>query len=243
MPDWDWNRLAIVGVVIVLTFILSEIVDRALGRRKLDPSANTRYRILRRSVRAGIVFVGLLSALLVIPQVRAVAGGILASSAIVGIVFGFAARSTIANVIAGLMIATTQPLRIGDVIETGGERGVVEEITLNYTFIRLSDGSRFVIPNEKLASDTIKNFSIRRHETLAEVCVQVPIELELERVVTGLKETLSDEKELEIFVGELGDKATICIRAVAPDAASADALEKELRLRVHEQLRSSGAFV
>jgi small-conductance mechanosensitive channel len=242
MPDWDWYRLAVLGVVIVLTLVVSEIVDRSLARRKLDPSTITRYRILRRSVRAGIVFVGLLSALLVIPQVRAVAGGILASSAIVGIVFGFAARTTIANVIAGLMIATTQPLRIGDVVETAGERGVVEEITLNYTFIRLGDGSRLVIPNEKLASDTIKNFSIRGHETLTEVCVQVPIELELEKVVAGLKETLADERELEIFVGGLADRATICIRALAPDAASADRLEKELRLRVHERLRSEGAF-
>ncbi|MHB8060242.1 MAG: mechanosensitive ion channel family protein [Gaiellaceae bacterium] len=242
MPDWDWYRLAVLGAVIVLTFVLSEIVDRSLARRKLDPGANTRYRILRRSARAGIVFVGLLSALLVIPQVRAVAGGILASSAIVGIVFGFAARSTIANVIAGLMIATTQPLRIGDVIETGGERGEVEEITLNYTFIRLSNGSRLVIPNEKLASDTIKNSSIRRHETLAEVRVQVPIELELEQVLSGLKETLADERELEVFVSELADKVTICIRALASDAAAADALEKDLRLRVHERLRSEGAF-
>jgi small-conductance mechanosensitive channel len=242
MPDWDWYRLAVLGVVIALTFIISEIADRALRRRKLDPGAITRYRILRRSVRAGIVFVGLFSALLVIPQVRAVAGGILASSAIVGIVFGFAARTTIANVIAGLMIATTQPLRIGDVVETSGERGTVEEITLNYTFIRLGDGSRLVIPNEKLASDTIKNFSIRRHETLAEVRVQVPIELELEKVMAGLKETLADERELQIFLGELADRATICIRAVAPDAASADALEKELRMRVHERLRSDGAF-
>jgi small-conductance mechanosensitive channel len=133
-------------------------------------------------------------------------------------------------------------LRIGDVVETSGERGTVEEITLNYTFIRLADGSRLVIPNEKLASDTIKNFSIRRHETLAEVRVQVPIELELEKVVAGLKETLADERELQIFLGELADKATICIRAVAPDAASADALEKELRMRVHERLRSDGAF-
>src|ERR1035437_2054002 len=242
MPDWDWNRLAIVGIVILLAFIVSEIVDRSLARRKLDPGAITRYRILRRCVRSGIVFVGLLSALLVIPQVRAVVGGILASSAIVGIVFGFAARTTIANVIAGLMIATTQPLRIGDVIEASGERGVVEEITLTYTFIRLGDDSRLVIPNQKLASDTIKKSSIRRHETLAEVRVQVPIELELEKVVAGLKETLADERELDIFVGELADKATICIRAVAPDAAFADALEKELRMRVHERLRSDGVF-
>ncbi len=242
MPDWDWDRLAVLGVVIVLTLILSEIVDRALARRKLDPRAITRYRMLRRSVRTGIVFVGLLSALLVIPQVRAVAGGILASSAIVGIVFGFAARTTIANVIAGLMIATTQPLRIGDVIETAGERGVVEEITLIYTFIRLGDGSRLVVPNEKLASDTIKNSSIRGHETFAEVCVQVPIGLELEKVVADLRGTLADERELEIYVSGLADKATICIRAIAPDATSADALEKALRLRVHERLRSDGAF-
>jgi len=242
MPDWDWYRLAVLGAVIVLTFIFAEAVDRSLARRKLDPGAITRYRMLRRTVRASIVFVGLLSALLVIPQVRAVAGGILASSAIIGIVFGFAARTTIANVIAGVMIATTQPLRIGDMIETGGERGEVEEITLNYTFIRLGDGSRLVVPNEKLASDTIKNSSIRGHETFAEICVQVPIEIELEKVVAGLKETLAEERELEVYVSGLAEKTTICIRALTPDAASASALEKELRLRVHERLRSDGAF-
>ena len=238
----DWYRLAVVGAVVVLTLLLSEIVDHALARRKLDPSVITRYRILRRSVRASIVFVGLLSALLIIPQVRAVAGGILASSAIVGIVFGFAARTTIANVIAGLMIATTQPLRIGDVIETGGERGVVEEITLNYTFIRLGNGSRFVIPNEKLASDTIKNFSIRGHETLAEVSAQVPIGLDLEKIVAGLEESLADEKGLEVYVSDLSDKATIRVRATASDAVFADAIERALRLRVHKRLRSEGVL-
>jgi small-conductance mechanosensitive channel len=242
MPDWDWYRLAVLGAVVVLTFVLSEIVDRSLARRKLDPSAITRYRMLRHSVRAGIVFVGLLSALLVIPQVRAVAGGILASSAIVGIVFGFAARTTIANVIAGVMIATTQPLRLGDVIETSGERGVVEEITLNYTFIRLGDGSRFVIPNEKLASDTIKNFSIRRHETFAEVSVQVPLDFDLEEIVTSLEESLADEKGVEVNVSDLSEKATIRVRAVASDAVSADALEGALRLRVHKRLRGDGVL-
>ncbi|MGC9973790.1 MAG: mechanosensitive ion channel family protein [Gaiellaceae bacterium] len=240
MPNWQ--RLAVLGAVALLTLLLSEIVDRALARRKLDPSAITRYRILRRSVRAGIVFVGLLSALLVIPQVRAVAGGILASSAIIGIVFGFAARTTIANVIAGLMIATTQPLRLGDVIETGGERGVVEEITLNYTFIRLGDGSRFVTPNEKLASDTIKNFSIRGHETLAEVSVQVPIGLDLAKVVADLEESLAAERGLEVYVSDLSEKATIRVRAVARDAVAADALERALRLRVHERLRAGGVL-
>lgn len=236
----DWHRLAVVGVVATLALLLSEIVDRAMARRKLEPGAITRYRVLRRSVRSGIVFVGLLSALLVIPQVRAVAGGILASSAIVGIVAGFAARSTFANVIAGLMIAVTQPLRLGDLIETGGQEGVVEEINLNYTFVKLGDGSRLVIPNEKLASDTIRNASIREHEAVVQVNAQIPLGLDLTRVVSGLEEKLAGEPSLEVYVSELSDMATLQVETIAPDAESARKAERALRLRVHESLREQG---
>lgn len=238
----DWHPLAVLGAVILITLFISEIADRAMTRRKLDAAVITRYRVLRRSIRAGIIFVGLLSALLAIPQVRAVAGAILASSAIVGIVVGFAARSTFANVIAGLMIAVTQPLRLGDMVETSGQRGVVEEIDLIYTFIRLDDGSRLVIPNEKLASDTIKNSSIRKREVVAEVSVQVPLGIDLERVVSDLEESLTDESELEVYVGDLTDKATLVVRATAPDALSAAMLERRLRFGVHEQLRAQGVF-
>ncbi|MGD0166979.1 MAG: mechanosensitive ion channel family protein [Gaiellaceae bacterium] len=238
----NWHPLAVLGAVIFITLVISEIVDRAMTRRKLDAAVITRYRVLRRSIRAGIIFVGLLSALLAIPQVRAVAGAILASSAIVGIVVGFAARTTFANVIAGLMIAVTQPLRLGDTVETGGERGVVEEIDLIYTFIRLEDGSRLVIPNEKLASDTIKNSSIRRRETVAEVTVQVPLGIDLQRVVDGLEKSLAEESELEVYVSELTDKTTLIVRAIAPDARSAQLLERTLRLGVHERLRAQGVF-
>lgn len=238
----DWHPLAVLGAVILITLLISEIVDHAMTRRKLDPAVITRYRVLRRSIRAGIIFVGLLSALLVIPQVRAVAGAILASSAIVGIVVGFAARTTFANVIAGLMIAVTQPLRLGDTVETGGERGVVEEIDLIYTFIRLGDGSRLVIPNEKLASDTIKNSSIRRRDAVAEVSVQIPLGTDLERVVNGLGESLADESELEVYVSEITDTATLIVRAAAPDIPAAEMLERKLRVGVHERLRAQGVF-
>ena len=64
----------------------------------------------------------MLSALLVIPQVRAVAGGILASSAVIGLVVGFAAQRTIGNFIAGILIAFAQPLRLGDYVEIGRRR-------------------------------------------------------------------------------------------------------------------------
>ena len=92
--DW-WKRAAIVAAVVLVTLVVARLADRALTRRlKHEPQAMTRYRVLRRSLVAAIIAFGVLSALLVIPGIRAVAGGILASSAVVGLVIGMAARST-----------------------------------------------------------------------------------------------------------------------------------------------------
>ena len=92
---------------------------------------------------------------------RALAGGILASSAVIGLVIGFASQRTIGNVVAGILIAFTQPLRLGDGSTVEGTEGIVEEIGLTYTWIRTRDNDRLVVPNEKLASETIRNSTIR----------------------------------------------------------------------------------
>ena len=157
-----WTRFAIAGGMILLAVALAKLVDTRIGRRDLAPGVATRYRVLRRTIVAAIVFVGVLSALLVIPQVRAIAGGILASSAVLGIVIGLAAQRTLGNFIAGLSIAITQPIRLGDKIEVDGMDGVVEEIGLTYTWVRTRDDDMLVIPNEKLASETILNKTIRK---------------------------------------------------------------------------------
>src|SRR3954449_5921878 len=155
-----WHRLVVVGVVLVATAVLARVIDRRIARRELSREAITRYRVLRRGITTAILVVGILSALLVVPQVRAVAGGLLASSAVLGIVIGFASQRTIGNFVAGLLIAFTQPIRLGDRVELENKSGNVEEIGLTYTFIRTDDGARLVIPNEKLASDTIRNSTI-----------------------------------------------------------------------------------
>src|SRR4051812_89306 len=136
-----WHRLAIVAGVLFVTAIVARLIDRRISRRDLPPEAATRYRVLRRSITTAVVTVGLLSALLVIPQVRAVAGGLLASSAVLGIVIGFASQRTIGNFVAGLLIAFTQPIRLGDRVELENTAGSVEEIGLTYTFIRTDDGA------------------------------------------------------------------------------------------------------
>src|SRR5205814_9010441 len=155
-----WHRLIVVVVVLLIAAVVARLIDRRIARRQLTPETMTRYRVVRRSISVGVIFVGLLSALLVIPQVRAVAGGLLASSAVLGVIIGFASQRTLGNFVAGLLIAVSQPVRIGDSIELEGTEGVVEEIGLTYTFIRTQDDARLVIPKEKLASDTIRNSSI-----------------------------------------------------------------------------------
>jgi small-conductance mechanosensitive channel len=174
-----WHRLIIAAVVFAVVSLAARLVDWRLSRRTLEPGSVTRYRILRRSVMASILVVGFFSSLLVIPQVRAIAGGLLASSAVLGVIIGFASQRTLGNFVAGLLIAISQPVRLGDRVTYDGEDGVVEEIGLSYTFIRTQDRTRLVVPNEKLASDTIRNSTIRGWETFAEITVQVPLSADL----------------------------------------------------------------
>src|SRR5438094_4121125 len=177
-----WHRWIVVGVVLVLTAVAARVIDRRIARRQLSSEAMTRYRVLRRSVTTAVVVVGVLSALVVIPQVRAVAGGLLASSAVIGIIVGFASQRTLGNFVAGLLIAFTQPLRLGDRVEIDGASGIVEEIGLTYTFIRTEDETRVVIPNDKLASDTIRNSTIRSRQKVAEITVSIPLTTDLRRI-------------------------------------------------------------
>src|SRR5207249_8517061 len=97
-----WHRLLVVLGVVLLAALFAKVVDWRMSKRELPPEAVTRYRVLRRSLMTAIIVVGVLSALLVIPQVRAVAAGLLASSAIIGIVVGLAAQRPLANFVAGV---------------------------------------------------------------------------------------------------------------------------------------------
>jgi len=240
MPPW--HRLLVVGVVIAVTLVVAKLIDRRIARRPFQAESVTRYRVLRRSITTAIMVLGVLSALLVIPQVRAVAGGILASSAILGLVVGFASRSTLANFVAGILIAFTQPLRLGDSVTIGAASGIVEEIGLTYTFIRTPDNARVVIPNEKLASDTIRNSTIVSREKLAEVTVQVPAKSDLGAVVGLLREALAGRAGSEVLVSALADSATVTLRTYAGDELAVEGIASDLRLLAHGTLREAGVY-
>jgi small-conductance mechanosensitive channel len=228
-----WQRLLIAAGMIVAASLVAKLVDWRIARRTLAPETVTRYRVLRRTVFAVIVFVGVVSALLVVPQVRAVAGGVLASSAVIGLVIGFASQRTIGNAVAGILIAVTQPLRLGDEVEVQGTRGVVEEIGLTYTWIRTRDNDRLVVPNEKLASDTIRNSTIRSPETLAEASIDVPV-AHLRRIV----DVLGADGDDVYVTGLTADKATVVVRRWVSGEGVADRVSSDLRLAIAERLEA-----
>jgi small-conductance mechanosensitive channel len=229
-----WQRVVIAAAMIVGAVLVAKLVDRRIARHQLSPETATRYRVLRRTAVAAIVFVGVLSALLVIPGVRAIAGGVLASSAVIGLVIGFASQRTIGNAVAGILIAVSQPLRLGDDVEVQGTRGVVEEIGLTYTWLRTADDDRLVVPNEKLVSDTIRNSTIRSPESLAEASIDVPI-ADLRQTVSAL----GGEGE-DVFVTALaGDKATVVVRTWVAGGKTVERAESELRIALAERLAAA----
>ena len=232
-------RLVVVCAVIVGAAILAKLVDMRMSRRELPPQAATRYRVLRRSLMGVIIFIGVVSALLVIPQVRAIAGGLLASSAILGLVIGLAAQRTLSNFVAGVMIGLAQPIRLGDRIGITEGEGVVEEIGLVYTRIRQDDRTRLVVPNDRLASDTIRNSTIVSRERLAEITVPVPRDKDLQAVVELLHDVAAPS---ELLVTGLNGDVVVTLRAWADDERSARELESELRLRVQNKLREAGIY-
>ena len=101
---------------------------------------------MRRLIFAAIIVIGVGARGRRSSRRSALATGILASSAVLGLVVGFAARQTLANGIAGILLAITQPIRIGDLVTFEEETGEVEDVKLTYTYIRLDDGRRLIVP-------------------------------------------------------------------------------------------------
>jgi small-conductance mechanosensitive channel len=115
--------------------------------------------MLRRVVVLAFLVVLAVIALGQFTELKRLATGILASTAVVGLIVGFAAQHTIGNMVAGLQIAVSQPIRIGDRISFEATEGRVTDITLSYTYIDPGDGSAVVIPNQLLVEGIVHNHS------------------------------------------------------------------------------------
>ncbi len=115
--------------------------------------------MLRRLILVAVVVVLAAIALSQFTELKRLATGILASTAVIGLIIGFAAQHTIANMVAGVQLAITQPIRIGDRVSFEETEGRVTDITLSYTYLDPGDGSAVVIPNQLLVDGVVHNHS------------------------------------------------------------------------------------
>lgn len=235
--------------IVIVTFVLAELVDRLISRRAkplgvamaggvLSPEATTRLRLVRRLVFATIVVVGLGLALAQFDSLQRVATGVLASTAVVGLVVGFAARQTLANAIAGVLLAITQPLRIGDLVTFEERTGEVEDVRLAYTYLRLDDGARLVVPNERLAQASLENHTVVDPRSQVEVSVWLAADVDADRAI----ELIASEQEgVSAVVAEV-DKEGVRLSATAwaSSARERGPLAAELRARWLRRLRDHG---
>jgi small-conductance mechanosensitive channel len=202
--DDELTALASIVVALVLAAVLDRVFVRrgralaaAVGRGELSPVAETRLRFVRRLVSTVIVVLGVLIALAQFGTLSNVATSLLASGALAAAVIGFAARQVLANSVAGVMLAITQPLRIGDRVTFEGEAGTVEDVRLNYTYLRSGTGTRVVIPNERLAAGVLHNDTIVSSLGKVEVSLWLPPEADADRALAALA-ALEDVSDVEV---------------------------------------------
>lgn len=116
-------------------------------------------RFLRRLAVLVFFLVLVALALAQFTELKRLATGILASTAVLAAIIGFAAQHTIGNMVAGVQLAISQPIRIGDRISFEEVEGRVVDITLSYTYVNPGDGSAVVIPNQMLVEGIVHNHS------------------------------------------------------------------------------------
>ncbi|HKK48376.1 MAG TPA: mechanosensitive ion channel family protein [Alkalispirochaeta sp.] len=185
------------AVPIIIIFGVAVLAYRLVGtfflelRKRFDTTAEdnlkarratTQIIVLERVVGFIVVVIGIAAGLMSIPGVRQYGASLLASAGVAGLVVGFAAQQTIANVLAGIQIAITQPLRIEDAVVIDGEWGWIEEITLTYVVVRVWDRRRLVVPISYLLQKPFQNWTRNSSSIMGSIYLYVDYTLNVDEL-------------------------------------------------------------
>ena len=240
-----------VAIVIAVRFLLEFAYER-YERRLLtrDPGAvarkRTTFNFVRRVVVALVAVVAAWSVLSLYDATEQLAKALLASSAVLALFAGLAFSTPLSNLGSGLLVAFTQPLRLGDRLTVGGETGFVEEMALIYTTLVTDDARRVFVPNAQLTTTMIVNRTIKDPRRIVTARFPVSIETPVAEARSALLEAITDlpgttGAGARVTVGEINDKTVWLETAVyGPLDADVVALSSELRERGLVALRERG---
>jgi small-conductance mechanosensitive channel len=177
----------------------------------------TQTKVLARASIVLIVMVGSGLALMTLPLLRQIGTSLLASAGVAGIVIGLAARPVLTNLLAGIQLALTQPIRLEDVVIVEKEWGQIEEITSTYVVVRIWDQRRMVVPLQWFIEHPFQNWTRTSSEILGTVLLWVDYRLPLDPI----------RKEAERLCRDSSDwDRRVCVTQVV------DANERAMQLRV-----------
>ncbi len=241
------------GLSILLIASVTWLIIRAIGviddvikkRHPLTVRDNlrarqihTQSRVLSRTLMTIVGVLGTAAILMTFPRVREFGTSLLASAGVAGIILGFASRATLSNLIAGVQLALTQPIRIDDVVIVAGEWGWIEEIRSTFVVVRIWDDRRLVVPLQHFIEQPFQNWTRRTSHLLGTVFFHADYRLPVQQVREELKKIVADCEEWDgrvcvLQVTEAKDQ-TIELRALvsAPDSPKA----WDLRCKVREKL-------
>ncbi|MCP9236491.1 mechanosensitive ion channel family protein [Lewinella sp. JB7] len=171
--------LYIAGALLLIR-IVNVAADTVRHRYSIDEQNNlqerkilTQLQYIQRIVGIVIFTVTVAFILLQFDAVRSIGTGLLTSAGVGGIIIGFAAQKSIANLLAGFQIAFTQPIRIDDALIVDGEFGRVEEITLTYVTLKIWDQRRLIVPLNKFIDDSFQNWTRSTTQLIGSVFMYV----------------------------------------------------------------------
>ena len=235
-----WTAVALLGTVVDLVQLRADVsvADNLTARQR-----RTRAGILYRIGVFIILTVTSCMILMNIPSVRDVGVTLIASAGIAGLAIGAAAQPALKNLIAGIQMAFTEPIRLDDVVVVNGEWGRIEEIRLTYVAVKLWDERRLIVPVSKFLEDVFENWTRRTSQILGSVFWYVdpatdvrPLRKKLEEVVTSDRRW--DGRFFNLQVTDTTPEA-VQIRALvtAADASTAFDLRCDVREAMLAYLR------
>jgi small-conductance mechanosensitive channel len=241
----------VIGVLLVfstawlLIRLTSVLEDLILSKYDISDQDNlrarkiyTQFRIVRKMLIVAIVLVAVSAVLVGFEQFRRLGTGILASAGLAGIIAGLAARPALSNLIAGIQIALTEPIRLEDVVIVENEWGCIEEITLTYVVVRIWDLRRLIVPIGYFLEKPFQNWTRKTADLIGSVYLYVDYTVPVEQVREELQRILKNSTYWKGAVSALqvvdATEKTMQLRAIMDAANSSDAWD--LRCEVREKL-------
>jgi small-conductance mechanosensitive channel len=230
---WLAVRMTIAIAEAVAVRYPANVMDNLAARR-----IQTQTRVLTRTLGTFAVLIGVSFALLTFPGVRNIGASLLASAGIAGLALGIAAKPILGNLLAGLQIALSQPIRIDDVVIVEGEWGRIEEIGRTYVVVAIWDQRRLIVPLQYFIEKPFQNWTHTTSEILGTVFLWVDYGMQLEPLRAELRRICEstpdwDKRVCAIQVTDANEEA-MQLRALV---SSQDASRNwELRCLVREKL-------